>query len=397
MKKIFLALTLLIGVAAIAQIKFEPGYFIDNNGKKTECLIRNLAWKNNPETFEYILSEGENPQKTTIQEVSEFSAGNGYKYKRFTTEIDYSSNNTSELSVNKSPDFQTKTVFLKTLIEGKAVLYQYEELNLIRYFISQGNAEKAEQLVYKIYLTEKNNTDILTNNYFRQQLFMALKSPELSESDFKNISYNKNDLTKLFIRYNEIENVAFTNLDSRQNKNIFNFKITAAAFMGKLNVMDHPGLYHYDSNKAAFGIGFETELVLPFNQHKWSLFLNPNYQVFNDEGETKNYIFETKYNLLQIPIGIRHYMFLNEKSKLFLNAGLALNIPLNSNFTYQANSGKVETKIEKSSGFFTGFGYGSDNYWIEARYAFKNGILSPKNPWKAQYSSIGIIFSYKLF
>ena len=36
-----------------SQITFEKGYFISNDGIKTECFIKNLDWRNNPTEFEY--------------------------------------------------------------------------------------------------------------------------------------------------------------------------------------------------------------------------------------------------------------------------------------------------------------------------------------------------------
>jgi len=55
MKKL-LCLTLIftcIILKSQAQIKFESGYFIDKDGKRTDCLIQNRGWKNNPTEFHY--------------------------------------------------------------------------------------------------------------------------------------------------------------------------------------------------------------------------------------------------------------------------------------------------------------------------------------------------------
>ena len=40
-----------------AQISFEKGYFINNANQKTNCLIKNQDWKDNPTEFEYKLDE----------------------------------------------------------------------------------------------------------------------------------------------------------------------------------------------------------------------------------------------------------------------------------------------------------------------------------------------------
>ncbi|MBI9054042.1 MAG: hypothetical protein JEY96_09520 [Bacteroidales bacterium] len=44
----------------IGQIEFEQGYFIENDGIQTECLIKNMAWASNPKAFSYKIGvEGE--------------------------------------------------------------------------------------------------------------------------------------------------------------------------------------------------------------------------------------------------------------------------------------------------------------------------------------------------
>ena len=46
-------LLFLIVTESFGQIKYEKGYFINNENKKIECLIKNKDWKNNPSEFSY--------------------------------------------------------------------------------------------------------------------------------------------------------------------------------------------------------------------------------------------------------------------------------------------------------------------------------------------------------
>lgn len=55
MKNILSFLLLFIVNNFYGQINFEKGYFKDNNGKQTDCFIKNEDWKNNPYTFKYKL------------------------------------------------------------------------------------------------------------------------------------------------------------------------------------------------------------------------------------------------------------------------------------------------------------------------------------------------------
>ncbi|WP_431243220.1 hypothetical protein ACQ9BO_00425 [Flavobacterium sp. P21] len=93
MKKLLLFTLLLCGSFINAQITFEKGYFISNEGKQTECFIKNLDWKNNPKDFKYKTDPNEKDFQTeSIANVQEFGIINETTFKRFKINIDRSSN-----------------------------------------------------------------------------------------------------------------------------------------------------------------------------------------------------------------------------------------------------------------------------------------------------------------
>ena len=189
MKKQFLFILItILSFNGYSQISFEKGYYIDNTNQKTNCLIKNVDWKNNPTEFEYKLSENSESKKTTIKSIKEFGIDNITKYIRSTVNIDRSSENTNNLSNHKNPIFQREELFLKVLIEGKANLYQYTDSNLKRYFYNKENSN-IEQLIFKSYKTTENN--IGKNNRFRQQLWVDLKCPNFKTSKIENVKYKK--------------------------------------------------------------------------------------------------------------------------------------------------------------------------------------------------------------
>ena len=55
-----------------AQISFESGYFIDNNGQKSTVFIKNLDWKNNPKELIFKVQESGPSEEKQISEVAEF-------------------------------------------------------------------------------------------------------------------------------------------------------------------------------------------------------------------------------------------------------------------------------------------------------------------------------------
>lgn len=394
MKKTLLLFFVLISYSTFSQIRFEPGYITENNGTRKECLIRNVAWKNNPIEIEYKITENDVTQKATIAQLIEFSVGNAYKYKRFTTKIDRSSANINNLSNEKAPVFKEETLFLKLLVEGKTNLYQYEDNNLIRYFISSDNHETAEQLIYKEYSI--GSSAVAKNNQFRQQLYMALKSDKLGIRDFEKVNYNQNELTKLFILYNTTENNAFTNLDEKQNKSSVNIKLVAGINSAKLNIKS--GLSNNEvkfDNVNLFKVGAEIEYRMGFNQNKWSLFFDPNYQAYKSDAPflKTNIRLRADYKMLELPVGVRHHFYLNDKSRIFVDLGYAFAIAFNSTVDYSYQ----KLQIANSGNVFFGAGFAYDRYAIEMRYSPNREILDNYLSWKSKYSSLSVAVSYRVF
>ncbi|RZJ98239.1 MAG: hypothetical protein EOO46_25135, partial [Flavobacterium sp.] len=320
MRNLLTFLFILITSVSFAQIKFEPGYFISNNNSRTECLIKNAATYNNPVSFEYKLNENGDILTGKINDVKEFAVGEGYHYKRFEVNVDKSSNVPGKFSTKKDPEWKKETVFLKLMVQSDVNLYQYENSNNTRYLISTGNHEIAEQLVFKEYITRDTGSSVFVNNLYRRQLFMALKSSNLKQDDFERLKYNKDSLMKLFLKYSNQEGKTFANLDEKQNKSKINLKVNAGVGLSNLNIKDYlGGSFDYKSSGTAIRVGAELEVILPFGQKKWALFIEPNFQSFSDEGTADikfgpDLVLKTDYKIIQLPAGIRHYFFI-DKSK----------------------------------------------------------------------------------
>lgn len=388
MKKLTLVLFIFISLPSLAQINFEKGYIIKNDDIKTECLIRNVAWKNNPSSIEYRLNENEAVQKISVNDMKEFNVGS-YKYKRFTTKIDRSLKAINSISHNKSFEYTTETLLLKVLIEGPISLYNYEDGNLSRYFTSSG--DEAEQLNYKQYLDDKTNS-IAENSQYKQQLLNLLKSQKLNVKDFENLDYKSKDLVTLFEKYYE-KDATIKNYNENQNKSIINFKAVVGVNFSSAKVGNSIiANSNYDfENKGIPNLGLEVEYILPFNQQKWAIFFNPNYQKYEQTAQRKYTKSTLDYSFIDLTLGIRHYFYISQKSKIFLNGGYSPTVNFDSHF-FQGDS---EFEVSKSANFFIGAGYNYDRYSIEARYNFNRNFLQDYAYWKAEYNSYAITIGYK--
>ncbi|WP_109851544.1 outer membrane beta-barrel protein [Aquimarina sp. AU58] len=403
-KQLLFLLIIVVNINCYSQISFQKGYYIDNSGQKIDCQIKNIDWKNNPTEFEYRLSEDTEHKKITIKSVKEFGVYDILKYRRHVVMIERSSNAMNKLSTSGNLTFKEEEIFLKVVIEGKASLYSFEDKNVSKFFYSVDNSE-VKQLIFKKYLTPENKINI--NNRYRQQLWSDLKCKGISMNTFKNVDYYKNELKVLFKKYNTCNNSESINFENKQKRDLFNLTVRLGLNSSSLSIRNDALFSSYNmdfDNKLGFRLGVEAEFILPFNKNKWAVLVEPKYQYYKSENErilNPNTVIErteqikVDYKSLEIPIGIRHYMFLSENSKLFINSSFAFVLNLNSNITFEHSE---DLDIQAGSNLTFGLGYKyNDKYSLECRYGLSHDILNDYADWSSDYKTLSIIFGYSIF
>jgi len=381
------ALLFFIAFSSFAQIRFEPGYYIDNSGTRHDVLIRNVGWKNNPTAFDYKITETSDSQNNTIANTKEFSVGSD-TYKRFEVKIDRSGNNTDRMSESPVIDWKTETLLLNMLADGKLRLYQYEDNNLIRYFYSEGEHTNATHLIFREY---KQDGRIIPNNGFRQQLYSLMKDKYADPQKFKDTKYTKSALIKLFEDYN---GTAQADTKSKGSGS-FHLNVAAGTTFSVLSLSALNSSYTHDfDSKTGLRAGIQLEYIFPFNRNKWALLLDPNYQSYSAESTKGTNTFKTDYQRIELPVLVRHYFFISEKSRLFINGSYAMSLALGDSNIQQNSSVPVE--IGNNSSWALGAGYSYNKFNLEARYTFKHGITS-ESFWLTDFSSLQLILAYRLF
>ncbi|PQJ69244.1 autotransporter outer membrane beta-barrel domain-containing protein [Polaribacter butkevichii] len=405
MKKNLITLYILIlTFNCYSQIKFEKGFYVNNDGQKTECLIKNIDWMNNPTEFQIKLSKNNNVKTITIDNIKEVTIYNVSKHIRENVKLDKSSENLQHLSHDRNPIFSDELLFLKVLVEGKACLYYFENENSKRFFYKKNNS-KIEPLVFKSYLLADNSAK-KNNNKFRQQLWINLQSENISKNDIEKINYNKRDLVNLFVKYNNLEIVNFY---KKKQKDLFNLNIRPSINNSSLT-LEHSNSIYGDTNfnnKLNFGLGIEAEFILPFNKNKWAIIVEPTYQYFISKKiiETNNVsggklIINSDYKSIDIPIGLRHYFYVNENSKIFINFSFIVDLNLNSSIELSRLDGSnLNTfNIQTARNTAIGLGYKfNEKYSIELRYHTNRKLLNKYNFWSSDYKNLSIIFGYSIF
>lgn len=387
-----------------AQIKFEKGYFVNNSGQRTEALIKNLDWKNNPTEFEFKTDESSSEiKKETIKNIQEFGIDNEQRYIRKTVMIDGSSKQLNNLSNERKPEFTEETVFLKYVVEGKADLLYYENGNLEKFFISTNDSD-VKQLIYKPYYI--NASAVAYNEDYKKQILDNLNCG-VDLTDVNNLKYKSNDLVKVFLKYNECSNSTVINYNQNYEKrDLFNLTIRPGINLSSFEISNSSFATSESNkfdNKIAFRIGLEAELILPFNKNKWAVFAEPTYQYYKAEKDFVVYQGQASENIrtrsidyksIEIPIGIRYYLFLNDKSKIFINAAYNVDFEMNSNIYYDFQS----LKIASASNFAFGAGYKyNDKFVVEFRTSTKRDLLQNNTVLNTGYRTSSIILGYTLF
>jgi hypothetical protein len=397
--KNILAIVLIFGFSlnGITQTYFEEGYIIDNNDVKKNCLIKNIDWKNNPITFKYKSTEDSKIEEGNIETIKEFGIGDKAKYYRSKISIDRSSDDLKSISYVKKAEFKEETLYLKTLVEGKASLYYYEDENLNRFFYKVDGSE-ISQLVYKKYAA--GDGLVGENNRFRQQLLIDLKCNYFFDSN--NIKYQKNSLIAIFKRYNECTNSKFIEFGEKDKKGSLKLKIKSGLMLNSLAMLVRNTETVKYQNLVGFKIGVSGEYNLPFNNNKWAILLEPAFQSFKFDRTANNSIFsnetissEVDYKSIELSLGLKHYFFLNENSTIFIDGFTILDISLVSNIKY--NNGPVlknETPLINYS-LGLGFEYHS-KYSAELRYSTRRNLLNDYVNFNGDFSGFALILGYTI-
>lgn len=402
---------MLFSLTAFSQIKFESGYYINNNNDTITGLIKNVDWRNNPTAFEFKSSEQSDSQNIAIDYAKEFGIYSAFKYVRADIDIERTSLKINNLQRSKEPVFTNERLYLKCIVSGTFNLFKYEDTGIEKFFYSASDDNIIKQLIYFKYLAtaEEINNDknlgyssVLSNELYKRQLWIYVKCDNTSQNDIKNLEYKEGDLISYFKKVNECKGDLPT-VVSKSSKSIFNLKVVAAYNFSKLTVSDFSSSYSPEFSDSNFSFGFETELILGFNRNKWSLVLEPTYNVFKGEKTTlppfgissTPEVASSELKFIQIPFGARHYFFLTKKSKLFVNAlGNIRIIDKNSSVNYESRRSLYFSQTSFS--FAGGLGATVDKFSLEARYYLKSNITkAPFIP--IDFNNFSFILRYQIF
>jgi len=411
-----LVVVLLFSFEVNAQTGFEKGYFIDNNDIKTECLINNRDWLSTPDDFRYKLSEDSEILETSINFVRSFRIyDTEHYYQRFNVMMDKSANVSSIDTENLPVKLTLKKKFLKVLIEGEASLYEYSKGSPIFFYNIKGS--DVTQLVYKKYVDAKNLTR--ENTEFRKELFDNLKCNSFTFERFLNIDYLKDELTDLFEDYNQCVNSEYSNFQTNLTKSVFSINANVGFTSSSVNSSyyfsssgeRYDGEVDFD-NQINLLVGLEFETKLAFNRNKWAFFVAPSYQSYKETTKEaflrEQYIGDltVKFSYLEIPFGVRHYMYLsNNRANISISVAYApvIFFDKNESYMFRQDEGFIfapgfgEQKRVNTSTILFGVGYDfNEKTGIKLNFYPRRKITSNEDFISNMNGLMTLMASYKL-
>ena len=222
-------------LSSLAQVTLDKGYFIDNDGNRIECYIKNSDFKSNPRDFKYTLTEKGNVEKHTLSTVQEFGIYGYSKFIRTKVSIDKSTLDLNKLSRKRNPEYQEEEVFLKVLVDGPASLYKYSEVELLRFFYKT-DTSAIQQLVYKKYSLDF--VQVRENERYKQQLLLNVNCNKKLIKTINTVKYQDKPLINYFKDHNLCKGDSSVEYKKVKQKDYFNLKITPEINNTNINIIN---------------------------------------------------------------------------------------------------------------------------------------------------------------
>ncbi len=401
MKSLFCFVVGVLCLSSIsAQSIYEAGYFIDNNGKKTECLIKKLPWRTNPTEFQWKKTISSSPKTKVIEDVKEFAVGEDYRYKRYILQFDLNGDTVGKSTKSKDPDLSYKKIFLRTILKSKTTLFQYSKNNVHRFFYTAPETVYPELLVYKVFYTpdesKKPGKKVIPqeNNTYQEQLAEKIKC---GNQDPSKLTYTQGDLKRYFKKYNECKgnNIEYI---IRKKINQTRIGIVAAADLSGFSHNSQAGndgnVSYDDVFVPRYGVFIET--FIPFSKVDLSFFLESTYKAFTMDGRDlaiANSEFELDYKSINVAVGPRFHIYLSSKFELFLEGGLTVDFNIGTEASEFMDDEIENTTTE----YFYGGGFGSGRFKIGFRQYTPTNISRSTSIPNSELTTSSLYLSMNIF
>ncbi|KGO87562.1 hypothetical protein Q765_05335 [Flavobacterium rivuli WB 3.3-2 = DSM 21788] len=384
------------------------GYYVLNAKTRVEGYFKNTDFTD-ISTLEFKSSLFSDYKTIDIAQLTEYGMGNNFKFKKLTIKYDKSDIYDDRLSTVKDPEWVEVTAFLNIIAEGSAVLYSYVSPHGTKFFYSTRENENPQQFIYKKY---KEDGQIAVNNNFRQQLFSNLNCGNLSISSFYDIEYTKNSLTSYIEKYNSCKG-SKTALYSNNYHQKSNFKLTI--FAGVYNTsfgIKNANPKIKNNSSVTYSLGAEAAVTVASGRA--DIFGRLEYENVSADASgtayqgynTLTHVYKINTGLVNLHLGPRYNLLINDNNKLFVDAAIVFNFPLKKSinrdsytltgtqYTYGGHDATYNLSTAISGNIGIGYVFGN-KFGVDLRYKTNRNMFNGVSTgYTTHLSGLGLSIRY---
>ncbi len=314
---------MLISTLSFAQNVFRSGTIVRKNGTTATGFIKYKSDLYSPVSIEYKPNEAaDNIETLASTDILKFNIDGVAEYIAYNGVVSVNKNEGSDIPYVRDTTVKEVACFLQVISKGKnASLLKYQAQYKLAYFIAEENSKPVELKFYRYY----DNERLVESNPFRAVLIGLLeKYRGVDERWFKEVGVARYDLATL---------LKFVKL-------INNDQVTEAPTMKSRFFVGASANYQHSSFEGAMGFDFQpSSNVQPGIGLGYDIYVNPYSKraIFRLEGTVSRIspTFSGRYSYFTYKAGIvtvkpqfLYSLSKDSKIKLFLGAGLGINIPV---------------------------------------------------------------------
>lgn len=344
-----------ISSACFAQSNFKSGYVINLKGDTLHGFIDYREWDKNPNAISFRPDASNASSIFSANDIRGFAV-NGESYECFAVKLSQDKTSLIYLSSGVDTTSTRAVVFLRVLAKGaKLSLYNYNDENKSRFYISTASNQQPEELVYHVYLRGPNAVDH-DRRYRVQLLYLAKQlnadSPG-AERKINGANYAENDLVKLTqiinagntVIYNQTSGVRFF-IGTGINYNTLNFR-ELSSDASTLHIKNTPLPYisagiDVLKNKSTQKVFLRVELFLEADHHDIQG-VYPTINPLVTRNTSENY---WQYSALLSP-QIVWNIYNKESFKVFADLGFNVIYSGYNNYAYTETYGTAQSPSVK--------------------------------------------------
>lgn len=404
---------LFLNYESFAQLYYDAGYIITNDGKRIECFIANEEAIQTQQRVRYKLKKRGKTFYTTYQEIKSFQI---YGYPKHEKHVVTFTKTTNQIDDNRYFAAKMDTLLLAVLVEGNPSLLSYDIGGITNFFYTTPDGQPPVVLEYSKRL--ENELLYSYHPFWDQLVKLAGSCPDIDSAMIKRVKYKATDLIPVFKKINTCNKTAHKVFDRNGGKNgrkLLQLELTLTPGINLTDVVFNKNLVYYGDRVDRMSMGGKTtfrlgaEIALYSTVFKgWCVFIEPSYQQYgkSDKVTDKNHGFRLNLATIDIATGIRYRQYIGESLSFFANVVyIPYSALVNSESvyydTYTPNTQHTLFKIKMNTNNFAALGLGAQykRFGFEARYYFSKNLFpkQEKDLWTADYKRINLIARFKVF